>query len=73
MDNLNRFCNFNKLPADMARQLREYYYETKQIQAAAARSEICAGALLAHQRYPAWVACSRSALLELPRCLLSYP
>ena len=43
MDNLNRFCDFNKVDDVMSRELREYYFETRQLLAANARQEICKG------------------------------
>ena len=42
MDNLNRFIDFYQLDPDLARKLREYFFETRANRAAETRQEICA-------------------------------
>jgi len=54
MDNVNRLIAFYKLPTDVAIDLREYFYEMKQVMAANARQEVMGMMTAELQQQVAW-------------------
>ena len=54
MDELNRFCSFNKLPTMMQIRLREYYIKRKQVSLAESRQEVAEGLSPMLQGEVAW-------------------
>ena len=52
IDELNRFCFFNKLPKEMEIRLREYYIKRKQITQAESRQEVSTSTTRGSQHTP---------------------
>ena len=65
IDAVNRFCNFNRLPSKLARELRRYMHNTKEVHANRSRANIYSklSPLLVAKVHGAWGSRPPPALL----------